>query len=260
MSQDEITIETDDRVAYVTLNRESRRNAISEGLIRSLLDTLDRIESDPSTWIVVLTGAGDKSFCAGRDLKEMRERDTANRHPFPPMRGVMRNVYESLYEFGKPTIAAINGWALGGGLELAMACDLRVAAQHARLGMPESRRGLGANFGAQILSRLVSDGIAREMLYFGNDIDADEALAIGLVNRVFPSESFREDTRAYVSELVKRAPLSHRRIKATLRQGKELPLSAALRMQSFPDPYTSHDRTEGVNAFLEKREPRWSAT
>lgn len=260
MTDTDLLVRHEGHVAFVTINREHRLNALSQDLILALLECLDKLDADAATWIVVLTGAGKKAFSAGRDLKEMRERDTEGRHPYPPMRGVARNVYEAIHEFGKPIVAAINGWALGGGLEVAMACDLRVAAAHARFGMPESRRGLGANFGAQMLPRIVGPGVAREMLFFGDDIDASEALRIGLVNRVFSSQTFEEDVNSYVEALVKRAPLTHRRIKATLRQGQDLPISSALRLGSFADPYTSQDRIEGVNAFLEGREPQWTAT
>ena len=259
MSED-LVVRREGRVAYITIDRQDRRNALSQAVMEGLVALFDGLEDDDEVWVAVITGAGDVAFSSGRDLKELHERDTEGRHPFPPMRGTTRNAFEAVHEFSKPVVAAINGWAVGGGLELAMACDLRVAAEHARFAMPESLRGLGANFGAQMLPRLVPQGVAREMLFFGNPITAAEAARWGLVTRVFPSDGFRNDVEHYAQELLERAPLTLRRYKSALRQGHHLALSSALRLNLAPDPYTSSDRVEGVSAFLEGRTPEWTAT
>lgn len=256
----ELEVQRDGSVMRVTMNRQHRRNALSQGVMEQLVRLFDDLEHDDDVWAVLITGAGDVAFSSGRDLKELWERDTDRRHPFPPMRGTTRNVFETVHEFGKPVVAAINGWAVGGGLELAMACDIRLAAEHARFAMPESRRGLGANFGAQMLPRLVPEGVAREMLFLGEPITAREAARWGLVNRVFPSADFVTEVDAYMESLLSRAPLTLRRYKAALRHGRHLSLSAALRLTVTPDPYTSNDRIEGIDAFLEGRQPRWTAT
>jgi enoyl-CoA hydratase len=254
-----LEVEVRERVGYVTIDRPERRNALSQEVMVGLVEAFDRFDRDDGVWAVLITGAGEKAFSAGRDLKELSERDDDGLGPHLPMKGVQRNAFEAVYECRKPVVAAINGWAVGGGLELAMACDLRVAAAHAKLGLPESLRGMGANFGAAILPRLVPIGVANEMLYFGGSITAEDAQRWGLVNQVYPSERFRDEAEAYVRVLLERAPLTVRRYKAVVHKSLELPLSAALRLDLSPNPYLSEDRVEGVKAFVEKRAPRWQA-
>ena len=258
-TEDGLVVEVADRVATVTLDRPERLNALSTGLQRDLVAAFDGFADDPDVWVVVLTGSGERAFCAGVDLREIRENDGASDRGIRPMGGVSRNVFETVLECPRPTIAAINGWALGGGFELALACDIRLVADHARVGLPEARRGMGANFGAHLVSRMLPPGIAYEILYTGDDIAPADAARWGLVNRVVPAAELAREAAALAAKIAANAPLTVRRYKAALGKGGSLPLSAALRLDVGPDPYTSEDRVEGVAAFVEKRDPVWRA-
>lgn len=258
-SDEGILLDVHDRVAYVTIDRQARRNALSQAAMERIVTLFDRFDGDNEVWLVLVTGAGEQAFCAGRDLKDIAERDRQGLGTHVPMQGPMRNVFEVVWECRKPVVAAVNGWAMGAGMELALACDLRIAAEGARFGMPESKRGMGANFGSVVLPRLVPAAIANEILYFGESFSAAQALAWGLVNRVVPDGALAGATEGWVRALLERAPLTLRRYKSLARRSLELPVAAALRLDPAPDPYTSEDRVEGVAAFAEKRTPVWCA-
>ena len=252
-------VDVEDRIARVTIDNPERRNVMSQAVFESLVEYYDRFDHDDDVWAVVVTGTGQQAFSAGRDLKELRDRDAAGQGAHIPMRGSARNVFEAVYECRKPTIAAINGWAIGGGLELALACDLRVAADHAKIAFTESKRGMGANFGSALLPRLVPTAIAYEMLYLGEPMTAQQAAHWGLINRVVPADELAAAAEELAQTIISRAPLTVRRCKAMIQKSRELPLSAAVRLDPSPNPYVSDDRVEGVQAFLEKREPQWRA-
>lgn len=255
--EDQVRFEVRERVAYITLNRPERRNALSYAVQDRLVELFGRCDAAKDVWAVVITGAGDRAFCAGADLKELDELARRGEPIRVPMTGPIRNVHEALLEVGKPTIAALNGHTLAGGFELAIAADLRIAADHIQLGMPEAKRGMGANFGSVLLPRLVPRPIALEMLYTAEPISAGRGVEIGLVNRVVPYEDLEAETEKLVRSIVANAPLSLRRYKEMATKGWELPVAAALRLNVGPNPYTSEDREEGVRAFVEKRPPRW---
>jgi enoyl-CoA hydratase/carnithine racemase len=253
----ELLYEKRGHAAWLTLNRPDRLNALNGALKEQIVEAAVAASVDDDVWAVVLRGAGGRAFCVGADLKDMRERDRDGARPATPMIEVGRNVYEAVLEIPKPTVAVVEGFALGGGCELAMACDLRVASDDAVFGMPESTRGMGANFGSVLLPRLVPRAIAMEMLYFGDRVPSARALQIGLVNRVWPRASLSERVEEWVAELLTRAPLSLRRYKEMATKGWELPVAANLRLNAGPNPYLSEDRVEGARAFAEKRPPVW---
>lgn len=260
-------VEVRDHVGYATLDRPERLNAISGALAANIVEAFDEFSTDPAVWAVLLRANGERAFSAGADLKEAGARDADNakndgspprRNP-QPMFGARRNFFEVILECAKPTVAALFGFALGGGCELALACDIRIAADDLRIGMPEAKRGMGANFGSAVLPRIIPQGIAYELLYTGEPIDAHTARHWGLVNRVVARDALDAEAEAMVRTIVANAPLTTQRYKAMVGKGRDLPLAAALRLNVGPNPYTSEDRKEGVAAFLEKRPPNWQA-
>ena len=250
----------DDHVATVTLDRPDQLNALSTAMVDALVDAFDRAHADDDVWVVLLRSASDRAFWVGRDLKEVLAIDAdPDRHEPVPMRGARRNVFEVVAECGRPTVAALRGHTLGGGAELALACDVRLAADDLQLGFPEVQRGFGANFASVALARVVPPPVAYDLLYTGRRIDAAEALAHRLVNRVVPVDDLDATAADYVATIAANAPLTTRRYKAMMLRGQSLPLSAALRLDAAPDPYRSQDRREGVAAWREQRPARWQA-
>jgi enoyl-CoA hydratase len=220
----EVTSEKRGHAAWITINRPHRRNALAIDTMNRLAVAFMSAADDPSVRVIVLTGAGTEAFCAGVDLKEANELAKAGQTFPQPMTGSQRNLFELILETPKPTVAAINGAAIGGGCELALACDLRVAVDDAQIGLPEA------------LTR---------------------AQSIGLINRVWSRLEFAAAVQDYVDQISGNAPLTLQRYKQMATKGWEMPVHSALRLNVGPNPYTSEDRVEGVRAFVEKRKPRW---
>jgi enoyl-CoA hydratase/carnithine racemase len=254
-----VLVERRDHVLWLTINRPAAMNALNREVKDALIEQAVEATNDPDVWIVVLQGAGGRAFSVGGDVKEMRQDGASGRWPNLPMRESSRNLYESVLEITKPTIAVIDGYALGGGFELAMACDLRVASTSSIFAMPESSIGMGANFGSVLLPRLIPRAIALEFLYFGRRATAEEMAAHGFVNHVWAAEELGDRVAEWVAELRTKAPLTLQRYKQMTVKGWELPVPANLRLDVGPDPYTALDRDEGLAALREKRAPQWRA-
>lgn len=249
--------ETRGHILVLTINRPERMNSLSPGLSEELVEAFVEASADPEVRAIVLTAVGDRAFCAGADLKARAQEDAEGK-PFQPLLSrAQRYVFEAVYETVKPTIAALNGSAVAGGLELALACDMRVAAEHALLGLPEAKRGKGAHFANVMLPRMIPSGIAYEMLYLGEYISAEDARRWGLVNRVTPRGEALNEALRLAEAICENAPVSLRRMKETAIRSNGLPVPAALRLNEGISPYSSEDRVEGVPAYVEKRKPVW---
>jgi enoyl-CoA hydratase len=252
-----LIVETRGHVRLLTLDRPERRNALSAALQADLVEQLLVCAADADVRAVVLTGTGP-AFCAGFDLKEIREQDQRGEAFRPPMGRPGRNLFEVLSETYVPVVAAITGHAVAGGFELALACDIRIAAPGVRLGLPEATIGMGANYGSVVLPKRIPTGIALEMLFTGEYVTSEDAARWGLVNRVVAADEVLAEALDLAGRIAANAPLSVRRMKETAVKGLELPLATALRLDVGPDPYLSEDRKEGIAAYLEKRPPRWA--
>jgi enoyl-CoA hydratase len=256
-SESGLVVETRGHVRLLTLDRPERRNALSSALQADLIEALLRAVEDGDVRAIVLTGNG-AAFCAGFDLKEIRDGDQRGERFRPPMTRPTRSLFEVVTETPLPVIAALNGAAVAGGFELALACDLRVAAAGIPMGLPEATIGMGANFGSVVLPKRVPMGIALEMLLTGEYVTSEDAARWGLVNRVVPQDDVLPTAMRLAERIAANAPLSVRRMKETAVKGLELPLWQALRLDVGPNPYLSEDRREGIAAYLEKRPPEWT--
>jgi len=252
-----LVVEDRGRVRLLTLDRPERRNALSSALQADLVEELLGAAEGGSVRAIVLTGNGP-AFCAGFDLKEIREADQRGEPFRPPMNRPGRSLFEVVTETPLPVIAALNGAAVAGGFELALACDLRVAATGIPLGLPEATIGMGANFGSVVLPKRIPVGIALEMLLTGEYVTSEDAARWGLVNRLVDADDVLPTAMALAERIAANAPISVRRMKETAVKGLELPLWQALRLDVGPNPYLSEDRREGIAAYLEKRPPEWT--
>jgi enoyl-CoA hydratase/carnithine racemase len=241
-------------VAYVTINRPERLNACDFETYRRLAEVWREFRDDPALRVGILTGTGERAFSAGSDVK-------AN-YVERPAGEPQNDLFPLLFELPKPIIAAINGHANGGGLEQALACDIRVAAEHAEFGLGEVRLGwLPGAGGTQRLPRLIPLGRALEMLYTGNRIGAAEALRLGLVDHVVPMSRLMSQCEEIAAEICKSAPLAVQSIKRAVLRGVDLPLADGLKLEHelYDRLQGTEDAREGARAFAEKRAPRWQA-
>jgi enoyl-CoA hydratase len=247
-----------DRVAVLTINRPEVRNALDRETVETLTTTLGQLAGRDDVGVVVITGAGDRVFVAGADIRQMRERRRDD-----GLAAINSSAFSVVERFPKPTIAAVNGHALGGGCELALACDLRVAAEHARFGQPEVGLGIIPAAGAtQRLPRIIGLGRAKQLVLTGDPIDAATALDWGLVNEVVPGAELLEAARRWAHRLLARGPLAVRLAKLALDASSRVDLDSGLLLETLAQAvcFESEDKREGTSAFLEKRAPKFRGT
>ncbi len=257
MSLETLLVERDGAVAVVTINRPKVLNALNTQTIGELDSVMRELQQDDAVRAVVLTGAGEKSFVAGADINELAVLTPAQGQQHG-RRG--QAVFDLIEHLGKPVVAAVNGFALGGGCELAMACTLRIAADSARFGQPEINLGIIPGYaGSQRLPRLVGKGRALEILLTGDMVGAPRAYEIGLVNRVVPAAELVNEAKKLAAALASKAPLATRYIIEAVNHGMEMPLADAQHLEGtlFGLVASTDDMKEGTKAFLEKRQATW---
>jgi len=242
-----------DGIAKVTLNRPEALNALNSTVYNELYDVFESIENDDEVRVVIITGSGEKAFAAGSDVAEMANMDPIAAQKFM---ATIRKASDRIYNLTKPVIAAISGYALGGGCELAMCCDLRIASEKARFGQPEINLGLipGAS-GTQRLPRLIGVAKAKEMIYLGDMIDAATALNLGLVNKVVPPESLMDEAMEWAKKLASKSSPVLAMAKMAINTGIDTDINSGLNMEARCDAlcFATEDQKEGMKAFLEKR-------
>jgi enoyl-CoA hydratase/carnithine racemase len=251
-----IRYEKKDRIAKITLNRPEVMNALHPPCHGELDQALNDFAADPETWVAILTGAGDKAFSAGNDLKWTAE------HGVPTLPKTGFAGLTSRFDLVKPLIAAVNGFALGGGFEIALACDLIIAAEHARFGVPEPRVGLmAAAGGVHRLPRMIPQKLAMGMMLTGRHITAAEAARIGIVNEVVPAKDLMAAAERWAREILECSPLSVQASKEAAMRSLHLPLEEAIKTHHEGERrlWASEDAKEGPLAFAQKRKPNWKA-
>ncbi|MEO8260772.1 MAG: enoyl-CoA hydratase-related protein [Acidobacteriota bacterium] len=253
MPYDSLLVDRDDRIAIVTVDRPQVRNALNAATIDALGLVMADLQRDERIRVVIVTGSGDKAFVAGADINELAALTPAGSRD----RALIgQRVFDLVENLGKPVIAAINGYALGGGCELAMACTLRLAADTARIGQPEISLGLLPGYaGTQRLSRLVGKGKAMELMLTGELVSADEAQRIGLINRVVPAAGLIDEARRLARQLSASAPIAMHYIMSAVNRGLDMPFADACAYEAtlFGLVASTDDMREGTRAFLEKR-------
>ena len=249
-----ILLETKDRISILTINRPEKRNALNQAARDEIRHALETLETSADSRVLIVTGAGDKAFIAGADIAEFEGRTALSQ------RQAMKSfrIFDAIENFPKPVIAMINGFCLGGGMELALACDLRIASDNAKLGQPEINLGIiPGGGGTQRLTRLVGEGKSMELILTGDMIDAAQAKAIGLVNEVVPAAELRNHVASLASRIAEKSPIALQMAKEAVKTAARMNLREGLDRETdlFSLTFVSEDKAEGVRAFLEKRKP-----
>ncbi len=248
-----VIFEKEGSIAIVTINRPKALNALNVDVLKELDMIIDTIENDNDIHAVILTGAGEKSFVAGADILQMKDMDVIKGRKF----GILGNkVFRKLETLEKPVIAAVNGFALGGGCELSMACDMRIASTKAKFGQPEVTLGITPGFGGtQRLARLVGMGMAKELIYTANIIGAEEAYRIGLVNKVVEPDQLMNDAKKLAKKIASNAPIAVSLCKQAINTGVQVDMDTAINIEAevFGECFSTEDQKCGMTAFVEKR-------
>lgn len=251
-----ITAHSAQRIGTITINRPAKRNALSQQVVTELTAILDDWQTNDDVAAVCFTGAGEKAFIAGADISELAHYDV----PYG-LAAEMQRLFDRIEAYPKPTLAALNGVALGGGLELAMACDIRVAADHARVGLPETTLGVlpGAG-GTQRLTRLVGPGRALDMILTSRAVDATTAERYGLITEVVPAEELLAAATRTLAQVLDKGPLAIRLARMVVKQGAETDQKTGLMLETLAQTllYTTEDKIEGTQAFLAKRQAQFT--
>jgi len=253
MAYENLLFEIKDQIAYITFNRPKVLNALNRKTVEELGDALNRAREDSSVRALILTGAGEKSFVAGADINELAQRTPVDGKDFSLFG---QEIFHRLETMGKPSIAAINGFALGGGCELALSCTMRIASKNARLGQPEVKLGIIPGYGgSQRLARLCGKGIAHELILSGEMISADEALRVGLVNHVVEQAELIPTAESIAKKIAANAPLAVKFAMEAVEHGMEMPQEEGLFLEAtlFGLCCATEDMREGTRAFIEKR-------
>ncbi|WP_406677101.1 enoyl-CoA hydratase-related protein [Neomoorella carbonis] len=255
MARNYVELKVEESIATLTINRQEALNALNRTVLEELKEVINNIAADDQVKALIITGAGSKSFVAGADIAAMKDMTPLEAKEFSFLG---HRVFAAIEKLPIPVIAAINGFALGGGCELALACDIRIAASTARLGQPEVKLGIIPGFGGtQRLARIVGKGIASELIFSGEMIDAERALAIGLVNAVVPPEKLMEEAQKLAQKIIANGPVALRYAKAAIHNGLQMTLEQGCQyeVELFTDCFTTEDQDIGMAAFLSKQKP-----
>ncbi|MDZ5473894.1 enoyl-CoA hydratase-related protein [Bacillus sp. 31A1R] len=255
MNYKNLIVQIEDSLGFITINRPELRNALNLDTLKEIEHVLEAWRENPDVKVIIFTGSGEKSFAAGADIAQLNKRTMIE-----ALQPNMTATYRKIEEYDKPTIAAINGYALGGGLELALACDIRIASFNAKVGLPEVGLGImpGAG-GTQRLTRVIGKGKAMELILTGDLLTAEEAERFCLVSRAVPSDELLATAKEYARKISLKGPLSLRLAKAAVNKGADIEMETALYLEKLSQTIliASEDKKEGTNAFLEKRPPNF---
>lgn len=248
----------DNGVGVITINRPKALNALNGAVMADFTDLLPKIAVDPEVKVLIITGSGEKSFVAGADITEMQTMSAIEGRNWGKLG---QGVFDKIEKLPQPVIAAVNGFALGGGCELSMACDIRIAAENALFGQPEVGLGITPGFaGTQRLPRLVGKGIAKELIFTAANIDAQEAYRIGLVNKVVPAAELMATAQKMAKKIMSKGSIAVQLCKAAINEGMDVDLDSGVAYEAevFGLCFATADQTEGMTAFVEKRKPAFT--